>query len=448
MEHAMDLHAKLDRKSALIGVIGLGYVGLPLAVEFGRAGFRVLGFDIDPDKVRGLHQGESYISDVPADRVAALVSAGRFEATSDFDRLAEPDALCICVPTPLTVTRDPDLSFVVNTVEEIARRLRPGQLVVLESTTYPGTTREEVLPRLAAGGSKACPPAAWRVGSDFFCGFSPERVNPGSVSPPFAQVPRIVSGITPACLEATKALYDTIVEQTVPVSSPEVAEMAKLLENIFRAVNISLVNELKVIGLRMGIDIWEVIEAAATKPYGFMPFYPGPGLGGHCIPIDPFYLSWRARAFEVNARFVELAGEINSQMPEFVVHRTMEALNSQGKALKGSRVLVLGVAYKPDTSDTRESPAVRIIELLQGAGAEVRYNDPHVSRMPKMRHSSLDMRSVELTEQELAGAACVLIVTDHKAYDWQWIVDNASLVVDTRNATRGVSPRPGKVWSA
>jgi len=440
MEHAMDLRAKLDRKSALIGVIGLGYVGLPLAVEFGRAGFRVLGFDIDPDKVRGLGQGGSYISDVPADRVAALVSAGRFEATSDFDRLAEPDALCICVPTPLTPTRDPDLSFVQNTVEEIARRLRPGQLVVLESTTYPGTTREEVLPRLEATGLQ--------VGRDFFCGFSPERVNPGSVDPPFAQVPRIVSGITPACLEATKALYDTIVEQTVPVSSPEVAEMAKLLENIFRAVNISLVNELKLIGLRMGIDIWEVIEAAATKPYGFMPFYPGPGLGGHCIPIDPFYLSWRARAFEVNARFIELAGEISSQMPEFVVHRVMEALNSQAKALKGSRVLVLGASYKPNVGDTRESPAITIMELLQAAGADVHYHDPFVPQLPPMRRSRLSLSSVALTQEELSRADCVVIVTDHKAYDWQWIVDHACLVVDTRSATRGVSPKQGKVWPA
>ncbi len=440
MRHAREVVDRLARREAVVGVIGLGYVGLPLSIEFWRAGLRVIGFDVDPEKIGKLSAGESYITDVPGSQVAEAAASGRFEATTDFDRLSEPDALCICVPTPLTATRDPDLSFVVNTVEEIAKRLRRGQLVVLESTTYPGTTREEVLPRLAAGGLK--------VGSDFFCGYAPERVNPGSAHPPFAQVPRVVSGITTACLEATKALYDTIVEQTVPVSSPEVAEMAKLLENIFRAVNISLVNELKVIAFRMGIDIWEVIEAAATKPYGFMPFSPGPGLGGHCIPIDPFYLSWRARAFEANARFIELAGEINSQMPEFVVHRVSEALNSHSLPLKGSRVLVLGVAYKPDTSDTRESPAVRIIELLQAAGAEVRYHDPFVPRMPKMRHSSLDMRSVELNEQELSGAACVLIVTNHKTYDWPWIVDQARLIVDTRNATRGISRSAEKVWLA
>ncbi len=427
-------------RKASIGVIGLGYVGLPLAMEFGGGGFRVLGFDIDPEKARRLQQGESYISDVTGDRVAALVRAGQFEATSDFDRLSEPDALCICVPTPLTLTRDPDLTYVVSTAEEIARRLRPGQLVVLESTTYPGTTREEVLPRLAATGLE--------VGHQFFCGYSPERVDPGSTRPPFAQVPRIVSGITPACQEATEALYGSIVEQTVAVSSPEVAELGKLLENVFRAVNISLVNELKMIALRMGIDIWEVIEAAATKPYGFMAFYPGPGLGGHCIPIDPFYLSWRARAFGVSARFIELAGEVNAQMPEFVVHRTMEALNSHGKALKGSRLLVLGASYKPNVGDVRESPAVRIMELLQAAGAEVSYNDPLVPKLPRMRRSRLSLTSVELTQEELRGSDCVVIVTNHDTYDYKWIVANASLVVDTRNATRAVSGDRGQVWVA
>jgi len=434
------LEQKLIDKTAVVGVVGLGYVGLPLAVEFGRAGLRVIGFDIDPGKVRTLQAGESYISDVPAAEVAALVNEGRFDPTGDFDRLSEPDALCLCVPTPLTPTRDPDLSFVRATVDEIAKRLRRGQLVVLESTTYPGTTREEVLPRLAATGLE--------VGRDFFCGYSPERVNPGSLDPPFSEVPRVVSGITEACREATKALYDLIVTHTVVVSSPEVAEMTKLLENIFRAVNISMVNELKMICLRMGIDIWEVIEAAATKPYGFMPFSPGPGLGGHCIPIDPFYLSWRARAFDVNARFIELAGEINTQMPGFVVQRIMEALNSLGKALKGSRILVLGASYKPNVGDTRESPAVRIMELLQEAGAEVCYNDPYVPRLPKMRRSQLSLSSIELTEDTLQKAACVVIATDHDSYDYQWIVDQAMLVVDTRNATQGVAEGREKVWVA
>ncbi len=440
MGDASALERKLIDKTAVVGVIGLGYVGLPLAVEFARVELRVIGFDIDPEKVRALQAGESYISDVPAAEVASLVRAGRLEATDDFDRLAEPDVLCICVPTPLTPTRDPDLSFVRATVDEIAKRLRPGQLVVLESTTYPGTTREEVLPRLAATGLE--------VGRDFLCGYSPERVNPGSLNPPFSEVPRVVSGITPACQEATRALYDLIVTRTVPVSSPEVAEMTKLLENIFRAVNISMVNELKTICLRMGIDIWEVIEAAATKPYGFMPFRPGPGLGGHCIPIDPYYLSWRSRAFGVNARFIELAGEINTQMPGFVVQRIMEALNSQGKALKGSRILVLGASYKPNVGDTRESPAVRIMELLQEAGAEVCYSDPYVPRLPKMRRSQLSLSSIELTEDTLRKAACVVIATDHDSYDYQWIVDQAMLVVDTRNATRGITGSAEKVWVA
>ncbi len=440
MDELSKLTAKLADKSAVIGVIGLGYVGLPLSVEFGRVGLRVLGFDVDPGKVRALQAGESYISDVPAAEVASRVKAGRLEATGDLDRLAEPDVLCICVPTPLTETRDPDLSFVVDTVDEIAKRLRKGQLVVLESTTYPGTTSEVVLPRLSATGLK--------VGRDFFCGYSPERVNPGSLDPPFAEVPRVVSGVTEACREATKALYDLIITHTVVVSSPEVAEMTKLLENIFRAVNISLVNELKTICLRMGIDIWEVIDAAATKPYGFMPFRPGPGLGGHCIPIDPYYLSWRSRAFGVNARFIELAGEVGTQMPEFVVQRVAEALNSQGKPVKGSRVLVMGVAYKPNVGDTRESPSVRIMELLRQAGAEVIYNDPHVPQLPKMRRSRLALASTELTAEELRAADCVLIATDHEAYDYQWTVDNAALVVDTRNATREVEGGRDKIWSA
>ncbi len=440
MQTPSGLIEKLKSKKAMVGVIGLGYVGLPLAAEFGRAGLRVLGFDVDPEKVRQIEAGESYISDIKPETVAELVKSNRLEATSDFDRLSEPDTLSICVPTPLSKTRDPDLSYVVSTVEEIAKRLRPGQLVVLESTTYPGTTREEVLARLTATGME--------VGRDFFCGYSPERVNPGSLDPPFAKVPRIVSGVTPACLDATKALYELIVEETVPVSSPEVAEMAKLLENIFRAVNISLVNELKMIGIRMGIDIWEVIEAASSKPFGFMAFHPGPGMGGHCIPIDPFYLSWRARAFDVNARFIELAGEVNTVMPRFVADRVVEALNSVGKAMRGSRVLVLGASYKPNIGDTRESPAIRIMELLEAGGAEVRYNDPYVPRLPKMRHSTLTLGSVQLTKAEVEQADCVVVATDHEDYDYQWVVDTASMVVDTRNATRGLAGAERKVWRA
>ncbi len=311
MDCKAQLLNKLNTKQGVIGIIGLGYVGLPLGMEFAKAGFKVLGFDVDTRKVARLNASDSYISDVPSEALAEVVTAGRMEATADFDRLGEPDALCICVPTPLTVTRDPDMTYVISTAEAVAKRLRPGQVIVLESTTYPGTTREDVLPRLAGTGLK--------VGEDFFCGFSPERVNPGSLNPPFAKIPKVVSGITPACREVTQTLYEAIMERTVPVSSPEVAEMTKLLENIFRAVNISLVNELKMIGFRMGIDMWEVIEAAATKPYGFMPFYPGPGLGGHCIPIDPFYLSWRARAFEANAA-LRRAGRRNQQ-PDAGVRR-------------------------------------------------------------------------------------------------------------------------------
>ncbi len=441
MDYKAQLLDKLGTKQGVVGIIGLGYVGLPLGMEFAKAGFRVLGFDVDERKVARLNASDSYVSDVPSADLAEVVQTGRLQATADFDRLAEADALCICVPTPLTITRDPDMSYVIATAEAVAKRLRPGQLIVLESTTYPGTTREEVLPRLAATGLK--------VGEDFFCGFSPERVNPGSLNPPFAKIPKVVSGITDHCREVTQTLYGVIMERTVPVSSPEVAEMTKLLENIFRAVNISLVNELKMIGFRMGIDIWEVIEAAATKPYGYMPFYPGPGLGGHCIPIDPFYLSWRARAFEANARFVELAGEINGQMPEFVVHRVSEALNSQGKALNGSRVLVLGVAYKAGTNDCRESPAVRILDLLKAAGAEVRYHDPFVPELPRIRHSAQQQLScVALTEAEVSGASCVLIVTDHGECDYQWVVDHASLVVDTRNVTRNLTSGKEKVWLA
>ncbi len=434
------LAERLKQRQCTVGVVGMGYVGLPLSVEFGRAGLHTIGFDIDPEKVGSLLSGESYISDVSDRDLSSLVEEGRLEATSDFDRLSEPDALCVCVPTPLTATRDPDLSFVVATIEQIASRLRPGQLVVLESTTYPGTTREEVLPRLEASGL--------RVGEDFFCGFSPERVNPGSVDPPFSAVPRIVSGVTEQCLKVTQALYDTILEHTVPVSSPEVAETAKLLENIFRAVNISMVNELKTICLRMGLDVWEVIEAASTKPFGFMRFEPGPGLGGHCIPIDPFYLSWRARRFGVNARFIELAGEINTRMPEFVVQRVMEALNSQGKPLTGSRVLVIGVSYKPNVSDTRESPSVRIMELLEARGARVRYHDPFVPRLPRMRRSRLSLESVALTDEELRAADCVVIATKHDSCDWRRVVSNASLVVDTRNVAKGLPGADGKVWLA
>jgi len=432
----MTLREKIDKKEALVGVIGLGYVGLPLVLRFWEVGFAVLGFDTDRDKVDRLNRGESYIKHIPSGRVAEMVSHGasRFSATHDMTRLSEPDALLICVPTPLTSSREPDLTYVENTTQDIAAVLRPGQLVSLESTTYPGTTAEVLLPILGE---------RLRVGRDFFLVFSPEREDPGNPTFHVQNIPKAVGGITPACLENGVALYSQVVDRVVPLSSTQAAEMTKLLENIYRAVNIALINELKVLCLRMGLDIFEIIEASRTKPFGFQAFYPGPGLGGHCIPIDPFYLTWKARQYDLSTRFIELAGEINTQMPYFVVQRVAEALNEHGQALKGGKILVLGAAYKKDVDDPRESPGLKIISLLQSKGAQVRYHDPHIPHLRGGRNfPDLDLKSVDLTAENVSAVNCVLLVTDHSTLDYAWIASQARLIVDTRNAFAGQQGAP------
>ena len=426
-----------------VGIIGCGYVGLPLALRFAEAGHRVLGFDTDPAKVAKLNQGQSYIGHIPGKKIQQYVESQHFAATGDFTRLAEVDAVLICVPTPLDERREPNLSYVKQTAQAIHPNLQRGQLVVLESTTYPGTTEELVLPILEQSGLR-CPlaqgPEAEDIATDFFLAFSPEREDPGNKQFGLAQIPKVVGGINPPSSRAAQALYAQIVARVVPVSSTRVAEMSKLLENIFRCVNIALVNELKLLCLRMGLDIWEVIDSAATKPFGFMPFYPGPGLGGHCIPVDPFYLAWKAREYDFATRFIELAGEINTAMPYHVVDAIAAALNQRQKSLKGSRILVLGVAYKKDVDDLRESPTLKIMQLLGQRGAQVDYNDPHFPQLHKMRHYDYSaMRSVELTADRLGSYDCVVIVTDHSSYDYAGIVDAAQLVVDTRNATRGIN---------
>ncbi len=426
-------------KSARIGVIGLGYVGLPIVLRFCEEGFRVLGFDTDPEKIKALGSGRSYIKHIPSDRIASFVSRrpALFEATADMSRLKEADAVIICVPTPLSDKREPDLTYVENSGREIARALRPGQLVSLESTTYPGTTEELLLPMLERNGLKA--------GKDFFLVFSPEREDPGRQDFSIKTTPKVVGGVTARCTELGATLYSNIVDRVVRVSSTRVAEMTKLLENIYRGVNIALVNELKMLCHRMGMDIWEVIEASKTKPFGFQAFYPGPGLGGHCIPIDPFYLTWKAREFDFSTRFIELAGEINSNMPYYVVGRVMEALNDRGLSLKGAKVLVLGIAYKKDVDDLRESPSLELIRLLREKGAKVAYNDPHIPVAVSHRRA-FRMKSTPLTAKSMKGFDCVLIATDHSSYDYGWIARNSPLVVDTRNATKGI--RGGNIVNA
>jgi UDP-N-acetyl-D-glucosamine dehydrogenase len=429
----MDLLTKIRNKEVLVGVIGLGYVGLPLVLRFCEVGFRVLGFDTDARKVASLNRGESYIKHIPSASLAASRQprdgGPQFSATDDMGRLGEPEVLIICVPTPLTTKREPDLHFVENTTRLIAAAIRPGQLISLESTTYPGTTAELVLPILSA---------RLKVGEDFYLVFSPEREDPGNPNFQVGTIPKVVGGITTACREHGVALYAQIVQQVIPVSSTQAAEMSKLLENIYRSVNIALINELKMLCLRMGLDIFEVIEASKTKPFGFQAFYPGPGLGGHCIPIDPFYLTWKAREYDFSTRFIELAGEINTSMPYFVVRRVSEVLNTHGKPLQGAKILVLGIAYKKDVDDHRESPAFKIMELLKQEGAEVSYHDPHIPRCGGMRrHPDLEMTSTPLNIQTLQQADLALLVTDHAAYDYAWIAAHARLIVDTRNAFKG-----------
>ena len=421
---------KIKSKHAKIGIIGLGYVGLPIAMAFADRGFRVTGFDVAKDKVAMLKRGESYIGDIAGERLLPLEASGHFRATTDFSALVAQDVIIIAVPTPLNQTRDPDLAAVRSASEQIAKHLQKGQLVVLESTTYPGTTQEVVQPILEAGGLK--------VGQDFYLAFSPERIDPGSTNSKgwrFENTPKVVGGVTPACLEVAEALYARAVEKVVPVSSAMVAEMSKLFENVFRVVNVALVNEMSLLCNRMGINVWEVLEAAGTKPYGFMKFTPGPGVGGHCIPVDPFYLTWKAREYDFNTRFIELAGEINLQMPRYVRELAVRALNNHRKSLNGSKILLLGVAYKKDVADMRESPAIKIIELLEQDGAEISYCDPHV---PHLQEGHLDLKAVELTPQALAECDCAIIVTDHTVFDYALIMENAPLVVDTRNALAAV----------
>ncbi len=435
------LRTAIANKTARVGVIGLGYVGLPLVHAFIQAGFRTMGFDVDDTKVQRLLKGQSYIKHFPGEWITQCIREDVFVPTADMARLSEADALLICVPTPLNETRDPDLSYVASTAEQIAARLRPGQLVVLESTTYPGTTRDVVLPILEKSGL--------RVGQDFFLAYSPEREDPGNPDFTASGIPKVVGGIDGASRDLADALYAHAVVRTVAVSSCEVAEACKILENTYRSVNIAMVNELKILFTRLGIDVWEVIDAAKTKPFGFQAFYPGPGLGGHCIPIDPFYLSWLARKYGQSTRFIELAGEINHSMPEYVIQRLAEALNDVSKPIRGSKIGVLGVAYKKDVDDPRESPSFRLMELLLAAGAQVSYNDPHIPELPSMRHYDVpDMTSQPLTPEWVSSQDCILIATDHSVYDYSSIVEHARLVVDSRNATKAVTKGREKIVKA
>ena len=434
----MELVEMIQARTAKIGIIGLGYVGLPLVFEFCRAGFTVTGFDIDPKKIDNIERGESYIKHLPSSLI--VEASPRFKATTDFTRLAEMNCIIICVPTPLNKYREPDLSYVFNTTRTIASHLKKGQLIVLESTTYPGTTDVDMRKILEETGLSA--------GKDFYLAFSPEREDPNNLQFSTRTIPKVVGGYTEQCLAVAKTMYEAVVTSIVPVSSTRAAEATKLLENIYRAVNIALVNELKMLFDRMDIDIWEVIEAAKTKPFGFQAFYPGPGLGGHCIPIDPFYLTWKAREFDCPTKFIELAGEINISMPYFVVEKTVEALNDTGKSIKGARILILGLAYKKDIDDTRESPSLKVIELLRDRSAMVDYNDPYIPATYKMRKYDLGMKSIPLTPATLKSYDCVIVLTDHSAYDPKFIVEHAQLIIDTRNLIKRHMDTDGKVKRA
>lgn len=438
---ANQLEQAIQDKTATIGIIGLGYVGLPLIDAFVNSGFKTMGFDVDQKKVDLLQAGKSYIQHIPSNTVAEWLEKKQFESTTDLSRMGEADALLICVPTPLTTSRDPDLTYVENTAKAIAESLRPGQLIVLESTTYPTTTRDVLLPILDASGLK--------VGEDYYLAYSPEREDPGNPDFSAAGIPKVVGGMEENSLRIASALYSHAVVNVIPASSVEVAEACKILENTYRAVNIAMVNELKTLFDRMGIDVWEVIDAAKTKPFGFQAFYPGPGLGGHCIPIDPFYLSWLARKEGLTTRFIELAGEVNTRMPRYVIDRLAEFLNQQGKPLKGSKICMLGVAYKKDVDDPRESPSFHLLDLLLERGVDFTYNDPHIPSLPKMRHHNVPaMDSQELTPEFLAEQDCVLIATDHTAYDYDFVVKHSGMILDTRNATKNVTEGRDKIFKA
>ena len=435
-----DFTAAVKNRKAVVGIVGMGYVGLPLARTFCSAGFKVLGLDVDPKKVDAINAGKSYIKHIPSSLIKSLVKEGKFSATAQAKDLKKCNAILICVPTPLTKMRDPDMSYVESTSEMLAGVLQKDQLIVLESTTYPGTTRELVQPILEKSGLKA--------ERDFYLAYSPEREDPGRTDFTTETIPKVVGGVGRKSLKAATELYGAAITKTVPVTSCDVAECCKILENVYRGVNIALINELKMLLDRMDIDVWEVVRAASTKPFGFQPFYPGPGLGGHCIPIDPFYLTWRARQFDMSTRFIELSGEINTAMPDYVIRRVAEALNTAKKPVNGSKILVLGLAYKKDVDDIRESPSIELIEKLKAAGAKVDYNDPHVKRTPKQREHDLRMSSKPLTAASVGSYDCVLIATDHSDYDYPWIVKHAKLVVDTRNATGTIKNGKAKVFKA
>mgnify|MGYP000418685430 CR=1 FL=1 len=436
----LTLQQKIEDKTMVVGILGLGYVGLPLAREFATSGVKVLGFDIDDKKVKKLNSGKSILKTVSNESVKQMVASKKFSATSSMARMKNVDAILICVPTPLTENREPDMQYVEKSCRTIAKYLRKDQLVSLESTTWPGTTRELMKPILEASGLKA--------GTDFHLAYSPEREDPGNKNFTTKTIPKVVGGLTSSCRQLARKLYSYAIDTMVPVSSLEAAESAKIVENVYRCINIAMVNELKMVFDRMGIDVWEVIRAASTKPFGYQPFYPGPGLGGHCIPIDPFYLTWKARQYGMPTRFIELAGEINTDMPHYVMHKVMDALNSKKKSLNGSKILVLGLAYKPDIDDVRESPSLELIELLKKGGAKVDYNDPYLPQTHKMREYNLKMKSVPLTAASVKRYDCVLISTNHSEYDYKWLVKNAQLVVDTRNATADVKTSRSKIIKA
>ena len=433
MNHKVQLLQKIENKTAVVGIIGLGYVGLPLALDYANKGINTIGFDIDERKIPILMEGKSYIKHIEVNRIKKAVGSSKFEATSDFSRLTECDAIIICVPTPLNHHREPDLHFVMNTGETIAKYLRKGQIIVLESSTYPGTTEEILLPMFEEAGEKV-QGTGYKVGVDFFLAFSPEREDPNNPNFSTSTIPKVVGGVTPACLEIACRLYDLVIVKTVPVSSPRAAEATKLLENIYRSVNIALVNELKMVFDRMDIDVWEVIEAAKTKPFGFQAFYPGPGLGGHCIPIDPFYLTWKAREYDINTKFIELAGEINTYQPYYVVEKSLEALNGKGKTINGSRVLILGASYKKNIDDMRESPSLKLIEIFASKGATVNYSDTYVPKLLPTRKYNYEKESVKLTSENIKGYDLIVLSTDHDNFDYEMIAENAKLIVDTRNA--------------
>ncbi|MEL7498513.1 MAG: nucleotide sugar dehydrogenase [Planctomycetota bacterium] len=440
-DHCQALFDAIVNKSAKVGVIGLGYVGLPLIDAYVTAGFSALGFDVDEKKTDALNAGQSYIAHIAHETIGNWLSQKQFEATVDMSRLAEADVILICVPTPLSDSRDPDLKYVEMTAEAIAKSLRPGQMIILESTTYPGTTKDVLLPILSKSGLTA--------GEDFFLAYSPEREDPGNPNFTAGTIPKVVGGLEPNSLKLASKFYEQAITQVVPVNSCETAEACKILENTYRSVNIAMVNELKILFQRIGIDVWEVIDAAKTKPFGFQAFYPGPGLGGHCIPIDPFYLSWVARKHEIPTKFIELAGEINTSMPLYVVHRVAEALNEAGKPIRGSKIGIFGVAYKRDVDDPRESPSFKLMELLDERGADLSYSDPHIPVLPKMRHFDVpELSHNEPTPEYLASLDCVLIATDHSAFQWDEIVKHAQLVVDTRNATKHVTEGREKIRKA